>query len=70
MNNPLYKQIQQQNQNPMNVFMQKFQQFRQSFSGDPQEQIQKMMNAGKVSQQDYNNAYQKAQQVMRMFSGK
>lgn len=70
MNNPLYKQFQQQNQNPMNVFMQRFQQFRQSFSGDPQEQIQKMMNAGKISQQDYNNAYQKAQQVMRMFSGK
>ena len=68
MNNPLYNQYQQQN--PMNVFMQKFNQFRQSFSGDPQEQIQKMMNAGKVSQQDYNNAYQKAQQVMRMFSGK
>ena len=70
MNNPLYKQIQQQNPNPMNEFMQRFQQFRQSFSGDPQEQIQKMMNAGKVSQQDYNNAYQKAQQVMRMLSGK
>ena len=70
MNNPLYKQIQQQNQNPMNLFMQRFQQFRQSFFGDPQEQIQKMMNSGKISQQDYNNAYQKAQQVMRMFSGK
>ena len=70
MNNPLYKQIQQQNQNSMNGFMQRFNQFRQSFSGDPQEQIQKMMNAGKISQQDYNNAYQKAQQVMRMFSGK
>jgi len=70
MNNPLYKQIQQQNQNPMNVFMQRFQQFRQSFSGDPQEQIQKMMNSGKISQQDYNNAYQKAQQMMRMISGK
>ena len=70
MNNPLYKQIQQQNPNPMNEFMRMFQQFRQSFSGDPQEQIQKMMNAGKISQQDYNNAYQKAQQVMRMISGK
>jgi len=70
MNNPLYKQIQQQNQNPMNLFMQRFQQFRQSFSGDPQEQIQKMMNSGKISQQDYNNAYQKAQQMMRMISGK
>ena len=68
MNNPLYNQYQQQN--PMNGFIQKFNQFRQSFSGDPQEQIQKMMNAGKVSQQDYNNAYQKAQQVMRMISGK
>ena len=68
--NPLYNQYQQQNQNPVNGFMQKFQQFRQSFSGDPQEQIQKMMNAGKISQQQYNSAYQMAQQVMRMFSGK
>jgi len=70
MNNPLYKQIQQQNQNPINGFMQKFNQFRQSFSGDPQEQIQKLMNSGRISQQDYNNAYQMAQQMMRMISGK
>ena len=70
MNNPLYKQIQQQNQNPMNVFMQRFNQFRQSFSGDPHEQIQKLMNSGRISQQDYNNAYQMAQQMMRMISGK
>ena len=70
MNNPLYKQIQQQNQNSMNGFMQRFNQFRQSFSGDPQEQIQKLMNSGRISQQDYNNAYQMAQQMMRMISGK
>lgn len=70
MNNPLYKQIQQQTQNPMNGFMQRFQQFRQTFSGNPQEQIQNLMNSGKVSQQDYNNAYQMAQQMMRMISGK
>lgn len=70
MNNPLYKQIQQQNQNPMNVFMQRFQQFRQSFSGNPQEQIQNLMNSGKVSQEQYNSAYQMAQQMMRMISGK
>lgn len=70
MNNPLYKQIQQQSQNPMNGFMQRFNQFRQNFSGNPQEQIQKLMNSGKISQQDYNNAYQMAQQMMRMISGK
>lgn len=70
MNNPLYKQIQQQNQNPINGFMQRFNQFRQSFSGNPQEQIQNLMNSGKVSQEQYNNAYQMAQQMMRMISGK
>lgn len=68
MNNPLYNQYQQQN--PMNGFMQRFNQFRQSFSGDPQEQIQKLMNSGKISQEQYNNAYQMAQQMMRMISGK
>lgn len=70
MNNPLYKQIQQQNQNPMNGFIQRFNQFRQNFSGNPQEQIQNLMNSGKVSQEQYNSAYQMAQQMMRMISGK
>ena len=68
--NPLYKQIQQQNQNPMNGFMQRFNQFRQNFSGNPQEQIQNLMNSGKISQEQYNSAYQMAQQMMRMISGK
>ena len=68
--NPLYKQIQQQNQNPMSGFMQRFQQFRQNFSGNPQEQIQNLMNSGRISQEQYNNAYQMAQQMMRMISGK
>lgn len=66
MNNPLYSQLQQQNQNPMGGFMQRFQQFRQSFFGDPQKQIQNLMNTGRISQQQYNNAYQMAQQMMRM----
>lgn len=65
MNNPLYNQFQQSN--PMNGFVQKFNQFKQSFSGDPQEQIKMLMNQGKISQQQYNNAYQMAQQIMRMF---
>ena len=70
MNNPLYKQIQQQNQNLMNGFMQRFNQFRQNFSGNPQEQIQNLMNSGRISQEQYNSAYQMAQQMMRMISGK
>ena len=50
--------------------MQQFNQFRQTFKGDPQQQVQQLMNSGKVSQQAYNQAYQMAQQFQRMMGGK
>ena len=62
-----------QNTNPMNSFqqmMQQFNQFRQTFQGNPQQQIQQLMNSGKVSQERYNWAYQQAQQFQKMMSGK
>ena len=62
-----------QNPNPMNNFqqmMQQFNQFRQSFQGNPQEQIQQLMNSGKISQEAYNNAYQMATQFQKMMGGK
>lgn len=50
--------------------MQRFQQFRQTFSGDPRQQIQQLMNSGKISQSDYDKAVQMAQQFQRMMGGK
>lgn len=50
-----------------NGMMAKFQQFRQMFRGDPNQQIQQMMASGKVSQADYNKAVQMAQQFQKMF---
>lgn len=50
--------------------MQKLQQFRQSLTGDPQQTIQQMLNSGRISQDQYNNAVQQAQQIMRMLGGK
>lgn len=50
--------------------MQQFNQFRQSFQGNPQQQIQQLMNSGKVSQEKYNWAYQQAQQFQKMMRGK
>ncbi len=64
MSNPLFGMMQQNN--PMNGMMQKFQQFQQMFKGDPRQQIQQMMNSGKVSQAQYNQAVQMAQQFQRM----
>lgn len=49
------------------MLMQRFQQFQKSFSGDPAQQIQQMMNSGKISQPMYNQAVQMAQQFSRMF---
>lgn len=49
--------------------MQQFNQFRQTFQGNPQQQIQQLLNSGKVSQQDYNQAYQIAQQLQQMMGG-
>lgn len=63
--NPLYNEM--GNNNVPDNFMSKFQQFRQNFKGNPQEQVQQMLNSGKVSQADYNRAVQLAQQFQRMF---
>lgn len=57
-------------QNPMMGMVQKFKQFQQSFQGDPGQQIQQLMNAGKVNQQQYNQAVQMAQQFRKMLGGK
>lgn len=60
--NNLFNMMQPQN----NGLLQKFQQFQQMFRGDPKQQIQQMMNSGKVSQDQYNKAVQMAQQFQRM----
>lgn len=64
MNNPLYQQMNQGN--PMNNVMQRFQQFQQMFKGDPRQQVQQLLNSGRVSQTQYNNAVQMANQFQRM----
>ena len=61
MSNPLFGMMQNQNN-----LLQRFQQFRQMFRGDPGQQIQQMLNSGRVTQQQYNQAVQMAQQMQRM----
>lgn len=68
MSNPLYGMMQQQQ--PMNGIMQKFQQFQQMFKGDPRQQVQQLLNSGKVNQNQYNQAVQMAQQFQRMLGGR
>ena len=60
--NPLFGMM---NQN--NNLLQRFQQFQQMFRGDPRQQVQQMLNSGRVNQNQYNQAVQMAQQLQRMF---
>ena len=68
MNNPLYQMLGQQQ--PMGNMFQRFQQFQQMFKGDPRQQVQQLLNSGKVSQSQYNQAVQLANQFQKMIGGK
>ena len=60
--NPLYNSMSQ----PQSGLLQRFQQFQQMFRGDPKQQVQQLLNSGKVSQAQYNQAVQMAQQMQKL----
>ena len=75
--NPLFNlfggnQMQMSNNPVGNAFnmMQQLNQFRQNFHGNPQQQIQQLINSGRISQEQYNNAYKMAQQIQQMLGGR
>ena len=45
--------------------MQQFQQFRKSFQGDPKAEVQKLLQSGKMSQQQLNQLQAMAQQFQQ-----
>ena len=64
--NPLYQQMQGQQAPGVGQILQQFNQFRQNFKGDPQQMVQQLLNSGRVSQQQYNQAVQMAQQLRNL----
>ena len=56
--------------NNMQNLMQKLNQFRQSFQGDPKQQVQQLLNSGKMSQNQYNQLSQMATQIQNMLNQK
>lgn len=73
MSNPLFSQMMggmpQQTQTPtnnMSNLIQRFQQFKNMFNGDPRQQVQQLINSGRVSQAQYNQAVQMANQLQNL----
>ena len=69
MSNPIFQmfgQMMPNNFGQMGNIIQQFNQFRQNFRGDPRQQIQQLLNSGRVSQEQYNRAVQLANQLQKM----
>lgn len=51
---------------PQNNMMDEFNRFRQSFQGDARQQVQNLLNSGQMTQQQFNQLSQAAQQFMQI----
>ncbi len=56
--------------NNMQNMISKLNQFRQSFQGDPKQQVQQLLNSGRMSQNQYNQLSQMATQIQNMLTKK
>lgn len=63
MSNPLYEML---NKGSSNNIMSQFEQFKNSFTGDPKEQVQQLLNSGRMSQAQFNQLSQMATQLQNM----
>lgn len=70
MANPLFQALGGwQMPGPMGQFqrmMQQFQQFKANFQGDPQQEVQKLLQSGKITQQQLDQIQQMAKQFQTM----
>ncbi len=71
MSNPLYSMFGGFNAMPNNGManlLKQFNQFRQSFHGNPRDQVQQLLNSGRVTQEQYNRAVQMANMLQQMMT--
>lgn len=64
-NNPMFNTF-----GNMQNFMNQFNQFRNTFQGDPKQQVQQLLSSGKMSQSQFNQLSQMATQLQNMLMGK
>lgn len=62
MSNPLFQALGGGVNPQFQQLVQRFQQFKSTFQGDPQQEVQKMLQSGKITQQQLNQAQSFAQQ--------
>lgn len=68
MANPLFDAMGKngQPQNGIGGMISAFQQFKAAFSGNPEEQVQQLLNSGQMTQAQYNQLAQMASGLMKV----
>lgn len=67
--NSLYNQFGRQN-NPLEQLAQQAREFRKQFTGNPRQEVERLLQTGQLSQADFNRYSQIAQQVSQMMGNK
>ena len=62
MANPLFNDM---GQNPLTNIIQQAQEFKKTFTGNPRDEVQKLLNSGRMTQQEFNYYSNIAQQVLQ-----
>jgi hypothetical protein len=63
MGNPLFNQFGKQNNN-MSDFINQIMDFKKSFTGNPKQEVEKLLQSGQMSQQQFNQLSQIANQIL------
>ena len=66
MSNPLFEALGGGVNPQFQQLVQRFLQFKSTFQGDPQQEVQKMLQSGKITQQQLNQAQSFAQQFQAL----
>ena len=67
MANSLFNQFGNHNKinNPLQQFLTQFNQLRKTYQGNPKEEVEKMLQTGQMSQQQFNQLREMANQIMQ-----
>ena len=68
MSNSLYNQFGRQN-NPLEQLAQQARDFRKQFTGNPRQEVERLLQTGQMSQKTFNELSQVAQQVVQFMNG-
>lgn len=63
MGNPLFNQFGNQNNN-IGDFINQIMDFKKSFTGNPKQEVEKLLQSGQMSQQQFNQLSQIANQIL------